>query len=111
MGTNLLGSKGDPGMTKPEMIAHVAKHAQISKKDAATVIETLVKCIHSSLKAEKGRIRIASLGTFRVLRLGARKGVNPRTGQEMTIPAMSVPRFSPAKALREAVQGEKIVVA
>jgi len=94
-------------MTKPEMIAYVAQHAGITKKVATTVLDAIVKSVHATLKADKGTVRIASLGTFKVLALGPRKGVNPRTGKEMTIPAMRVPRFSPAKALREVVQGKR----
>jgi len=92
-------------MTKPQMIAYVAEQAKISKKAAAAVIQTLVESIHTSLKTKKGRIRVASLGTFRILDLDRRKGVNPRTGKEMTIPAMRVPRFTPARALKKAAQG------
>lgn len=94
-------------MTKPEMISLISERADIPKKAAAAVLETLVDTIHESLKSDKKRIRISSLGTFRVLEMGARRGVNPRTGEEMTIPAMRVPRFSPSRALRAAVQGKK----
>ena len=93
-------------MTKPEIIAYVSEQADISKRTAATVLDSLVGAIHESLK-DKGKIKIASLGTFRVLDLDARRGVNPRTGEEMTIPAMRVPRFTPAKALKEAVRTKK----
>ena len=34
-----------------------------------------------------------------------RNGVNPRTLGKMKIPAMKLPRFRPAKALKEAVKG------
>ncbi|MEW6139236.1 MAG: HU family DNA-binding protein [Thermodesulfobacteriota bacterium] len=93
-------------MTKPEIVAFVSQQADISKKTASAVLDSLVMVIHESLKS-KGKIKIASLGTFRVLDLHARRGVNPRTGDEMTIPAMRVPRFTPAKALRKAVKKQK----
>jgi len=94
-------------MTKPEMVALISQQASISKKAASNALEAIVKTIHSTLKAKEGRIRISSLGTFRVLNINARKGVNPRTGKKMTIPAMRVPRFSAAKALKEAVKTSK----
>lgn len=94
-------------MTKPEIVALISQRAEISRKDAANVLDALVKAVHSSLKNDSGRIRIAALGTFRVLDLNARKGVNPRTGKTMTIPAMRVPRFTAAKALKEAVRRKK----
>jgi len=93
-------------MTKPEIIAYVSQQAQISKKTAATVLDVLVSAIHDSLR-NNGKIKIALLGTFRALDLHARRGVNPRTGKDMTIPAMRVPRFTAAKALKEAVSLKK----
>jgi DNA-binding protein HU-beta len=91
-------------MTKPEMITHIAQRAGITKKAATTVLETLVGSVHESLRENGGRCKIAELGTFRVLELDARRGVNPRTGKEMTIPAMKVPRFTPSKTLKALVK-------
>jgi DNA-binding protein HU-beta len=99
--------EGDRFMTKPEIVAFIAERADISKKAATVVLDTIVDTIHSALKTKEGKIRISALGTFRVVHMNARKGVNPRTGKKMTIPAMRVPRFSPAKALKESVRGKK----
>ena len=94
-------------MTKPEIVSLISERADITKKAAATVLDTIVQTIHSSLKSNKGRIRISDLGTFRVIEMNPRKGVNPRTGMKMTIPAMRLPRFTAAKALKETVRGKK----
>lgn len=91
-------------MKKPDIVTAISERAEISKKAATVVLDTIVNAIHSSLKDGGGKIRIPSLGTFRVLEMNERRGVNPRTGQEMTIPAMRLPRFSPAKSLREVVR-------
>jgi DNA-binding protein HU-beta len=94
-------------MTKPEIVSLISERADITKKAAATVLDTIVQTIHASLKANKGRIRISDLGTFRVIEMNPRKGVNPRTGKKMTIPGMRLPRFTAAKALKELVRGKK----
>lgn len=94
-------------MTKPEMVSLISEKAEISKKAAAAVLDTLVGAIHTSLQQRGGKIRISSLGTFKVIEVNARRGVNPRTGKDMTIPAMKLPRFYPAKALKETVKGKK----
>jgi len=94
-------------MNKPEMVAIIAEKANISKKNALNSLETVVQCIHDALKSEKGMIRISGLGTFKCLSLKARNGVNPRTLKKMKIPAMRVPRFSAAKALKISVQSGK----
>jgi DNA-binding protein HU-beta len=94
-------------MTKPEIITLISERADISKKAAARVLDTFVDAVHTSLNDKVGKIRISSLGTFRVVEMEARRGVNPRTGKDMIIPAMRVPRFTPAKALKEIVKGRK----
>ncbi|HMK34461.1 MAG TPA: HU family DNA-binding protein [Desulfomonilaceae bacterium] len=94
-------------MTKPEILSLIAERANITKKAATVVLDTLVDAIHSSLTEKDGKIRISALGTFRVIEMNARRGVNPRTGENMTIPAMRLPRFSPSKALKESVQGKR----
>jgi DNA-binding protein HU-beta len=94
-------------MTKPEMVSLISEKAEISKKAATAVLDTLVNAIHSSLSEKGGKFRISALGTFKVIEVNARRGVNPRTGKDMTIPAMQLPRFYAAKALKESVKGKK----
>jgi DNA-binding protein HU-beta len=92
-------------MNKPEIVSLIAHEADITKKAATRVLEALVEKIHSSLKKPRGRIRIADLGTFKVIEMDARNGVNPRTGRPMTIDAMRLPRFSAAKSLKATLRG------
>lgn len=94
-------------MTKPEIVTMISEHAEITKKAAGIVLNTIVNTIQASLKSGKGSIRISNLGTFRVIEMQARRGVNPRTGQAMTIPPMRLPRFTPAKALKDAVRNRR----
>ncbi len=95
-------------MTKPDIVNHIADNAGLSKRTATVVLDTFVGTIQDSLGNGVGRIKIANLGTFRVLEKKARKGVNPRTGRDMTIPAMKVARFSPSKALRSLLNGSQM---
>jgi DNA-binding protein HU-beta len=46
-------------------------------------------------------VRWSGLGSFKVQQRAPRKGINPRTGKELKIPAKKVVRFVPAKALKE----------
>jgi DNA-binding protein HU-beta len=94
-------------MNKPEIVSLIAREADITKKAATRVLEALVGKIHSSLTGPRGRIRIADLGTFKVIEMNARKGVNPRTGKRMTIKAMRLPRFSASKSLKATLLGGK----
>jgi len=51
----------------------------------------------------KKEVTLVGFGTFLVQRRKARQGVNPQTGDRISIPAKDVPKFRPGRALREAV--------
>ncbi len=66
-------------------------------------VETLINAIVSALK--KGdEVSIAGLGIFSVKQRKSRTARNPRTGEAITVPAMTVPKFRAAKALKDAVR-------
>lgn len=94
-------------MTKAELVAHMAEQAGVTKKAAAMALNAIVTAIHESLKKKDGKIRIADLGTFRVIKKKARMGVNPQTRQKIKIPAAKVPRFTASRALRDAAKKAK----
>ena len=89
--------------TKADWVARIAVDTAITKKSAALALDALVKVIHDVLKAGD-KIRISDLGTFSVVKRKARKGVNPRTGKPLKIPATNAPKFSAAKALKDSVK-------
>ena len=91
-------------MTKVELTEHIAKEAGITRKAATKVLDVFVGVIHNALQGKNKKIRVANLGTFRVIKMKARNGVNPRTLKKIKIPAMVLPRFTPAKALKQAVR-------
>ena len=94
-------------MNKADLVSHVAKQADITKKAATSVVDAIVGAIHDSLKKKTGSIRISGLGTFKVSQRKARAGVNPQTRAKIKIPAAKVPRFSASTALKEAVKKAK----
>ncbi|MFZ5866230.1 MAG: HU family DNA-binding protein [Thermodesulfobacteriota bacterium] len=94
-------------MTKSELVTKIAEKAGITKKAAAASLDALVAAINDALKKKEGRIRVADLGTFKVVKKKARIGVNPQTRQKIKIAATKVPRFSPSRALKEAVKKAK----
>jgi len=94
-------------MTKAELVNAMAEQANITKKAAVAALNAFIGAVHESLKKKGGRIRVADLGTFAVSKRKARTGVNPQTRKKIKIPAMTVPRFSASKALKEAVKKAK----
>ncbi len=73
------------------------------KAQAERAVDALVDAIVSTLK-EEGEVSIAGLGIFSVKHRAARTARNPKTGEPVQVPAMRVPKFRAAKALKEAVR-------
>ncbi|MDB5266740.1 MAG: HU family DNA-binding protein [Patescibacteria group bacterium] len=74
-----------------------------TKVQAEEVVDTIIDSIVSSLK-KGGEVSIAGLGIFSTKTRAARMARNPRTGESISVPAMRVPKFRPAKALKDAVK-------
>lgn len=90
-------------MNKTELIAAAAAAANVSKKDAAAVIDAALASITASLK--KGdKVQLIGFGTFETRKRAARQGKNPKTGEAIKIAASKVPAFKAGAALKNAVK-------
>ena len=74
-----------------------------TKVQAEQVVDVVVDSIVGTLK-KGGEVSIAGLGIFSVKQRAARQARNPRTGETLQVPAMKVPKFRAAKALKDAVK-------
>lgn len=74
-----------------------------TKVQAEQAVDKVVDSIVETLKGG-GEVSIAGLGIFSVKARAARQARNPRTGETLQVPAMKVPKFRAAKALKEAVR-------
>lgn len=90
-------------MTKAELADSVAAGAGISKAAAAKAIDFVISGITKALK-KGSKVTLVGFGTFSVSKRKARKGRNPRTGEEIKIPASKIPKFSSGKALKQAIK-------
>lgn len=90
-------------MTKADLIDAVANRAELTKRQAGQVVETILDEVESALK--KGdRVALTPFGSFVVRARKAREGRNPKTGAAIKIPARNVPAFVAGKSLKDAVQ-------
>ena len=89
-------------MNKAELISSVAEQANLTKADAGRAIDSVFDQIKTSLQGQDS-VTIIGFGTFSTSMRKARTGRNPRDGSEVAIPAATVVRFKPGKALKEAV--------
>lgn len=89
-------------MNKSELINAVAEKAALSKKDSEAAVTAALDAITAAL-AEGDEVRLVGFGTFEVKKREARIGRNPKTKEEIQIPATKVPAFKPGKALKDVV--------
>jgi DNA-binding protein HU-beta len=89
-------------MNKLDLIASVADETELPRTKAAEVVDAVFAAIESALK-KKEEVRLVGFGTFATAERKESTGRNPRTGEEMVIPASVSVRFKPGKGLRDAV--------
>ena len=84
------------------MISEVAKVVS-TKKAAQDAVDCVISSITRALK--KGEdVVLTGFGTFKVVKRKARKGRNPNTGEVIKIKAAKASKYTPGKALKEAVK-------
>ncbi|MCS6810457.1 MAG: HU family DNA-binding protein [Tepidimonas sp.] len=89
-------------MNKAQLIDHMAERAQLTRQEASRALEALLEGVTQTL-VRGGEVTLVGFGTFVVDERAPRKGRNPKTGEEVPIPAAKIPKFRPGKGLREAV--------
>lgn len=90
-------------MNKASIVESV--HAKLggTKVQAEEVVDTVIDSIVNTLKGG-GEVSISGLGIFSTKTRAARTARNPRTGESIQVPSMRVPKFRPAKGLKDAVK-------
>lgn len=87
-----------------DMLVHaIVAQTDLTKKDVEAVIEAAVDTITKELRSGN-KVTLTGFGTFKVSKRAAREGINPQTKAKITIPAMTVPKFTAGKTLKEAVK-------
>jgi DNA-binding protein HU-beta len=89
-------------MNKSELVEMIATKCDLPKTQAQQVLETTLECITKTLKNGE-EVRLVGFGTFAVSERAASMGRNPRTGEEIKIPASKQPKFKAGKELKDAV--------
>jgi DNA-binding protein HU-beta len=95
-------SKGDKTMNKAELIDQVCQKTELTKAQAQGAIEAALETISTTLK-NGDDVKLVGFGVFTVTERAATTGRNPRTGEEIKIPASKTPKFKAGKELKEKV--------
>jgi DNA-binding protein HU-beta len=89
-------------VNKTELIEAIAASADIPKTTANKALDAVIDSITNALKTGDSVV-LVGFGTFAVKERAARTGRNPKTREEIAIPASKVPGFKAGKALKDAV--------
>ena len=89
-------------MNKAELINDVAASADVSKKDTEAVISAMLDTITEALR-QGDKVQLVGFGSFEVKKRAARIGRNPRTKEEIEIPATVLPVFKAGKLLKDTI--------
>lgn len=88
-------------MNKAELITSISEKSDLSKKDAEKALNSFMESVEEAL-VKGDKVQLVGFGSFEVRERAARKGRNPQTKAEITIPASKSPVFKVGKALKDA---------
>jgi len=87
-------------MKKSDLIAKIAEKSGMTKKDAEKSLNAFIETVTEALAAGD-KIALVGFGTFETKKRAARKGKNPRTGEQIKIAASKAPAFKAGKAFKD----------
>ena len=90
-------------MLKKDLVQRIADVTGITKKQSAAALEAVLEGITESLQAGEP-VLLTGFGKFEVRTRAARKGINPKTMEEIRLPETKVPAFKAGKTLKTAVK-------
>lgn len=90
-------------VNKDTLVHSLVDKTELSKKDVEMVLEAFIDTVTAELRSGN-KVTLTGFGTFKVSNRASREGINPQTKAKITIPAMTVPKFTAGKTLKEAVK-------
>jgi len=90
-------------MNKSQLIEEVSTKTDTSKVQVETIINTMAEVVGGELD-KGGKVTMTGFGTFYANKRQAREGVDPQTGERITIPATVTPRFRAGEGLKRKVK-------
>ena len=99
----------DGKLTRAELVVQVAAAADLTKKDADIVLETVLGNIVKALHRGE-RVELRGFGSFRLRHRDARRGRNPKSGGRVYVPSKLIPYFRPGKVLKALINQEQTEV-
>lgn len=89
-------------MNKKDLVNFVAEDAGVTKKDANTLVNSVIEGIKNGLMND-AKVGLVGFGTFSLAKRNARTARNPKTGEAIAVPEKIVPKFKASNTLKETV--------
>ncbi|WP_420837018.1 HU family DNA-binding protein [Candidatus Pandoraea novymonadis] len=99
-------TQGKTDMNKQELIDAIASQTGQSKAQTGETLDTALDVIRKNV-AKGGSVQVIGFGSFSSGKRAARIGRNPKTGEEIKIPAAKTVKFTAGKAFKDAVNEKK----
>jgi DNA-binding protein HU-beta len=93
-------------MNKIELVAKMSEISGLKKNEAERALDAFIGAVSSAI-ASHDDVRLVGFGTFSITKRAATEGRNPKTGEAITIPEKTVPKFKPGKQLKDCVTGNR----
>jgi integration host factor subunit beta len=90
-------------MRKNDLVEEISRVSETTFKEAGTIVEIILDSIVKALR-DGERVELRGFGTFATRRRRARRGRNPKTGEEINVPPKTIATFRPSKELKEQIQ-------
>ena len=102
----LFATKAKPEtVRKADFIADIVEKTGMTKKESEASLKAILEVLQENVSAGK-RVNLQGFGTFTLKERAARKGRNPRTGEEIAIAASKTPGFSASKSWKDEINGK-----
>ena len=88
--------QGEAALTKKEMVRRIAAELNVDQALTKRMVQRTLETILGGLIRE-GRVELRNFGVFEVRKRAARKARNPKTNEEVLVPARKVVLFQPGK--------------
>ena len=90
-------------MNKAELVAKMADKSGLTKEAAAKALDAFVNTVIQAMH-EKQEVQLVGFGSFYIGSRSAIMARNPKTGEQIQVPATNFPKFKAGKLLKDAVE-------
>lgn len=87
-------------MNKAQIVEQLAAKLSLKKADCERILGSALEHIKAAVK-KSDDVTLVGFGTFTRVKRKARIARNPQTGEQIQVPASTVPKFRSGKAFKE----------